>query len=60
MVGNDIIFGVAGNKKDFYIKEEVCEEEGENYDKAINAKFILSSAKGDPEGFNSFLEELLT
>ena len=60
MVGNDIIFGVSGNKKDLYIKEEVSEEEGENYAKEINAKFILSSAKADPEGFNSFLEELLT
>ena len=33
MVKENIILGVAGNKKDLYQKEEVSEEEGEDYAK---------------------------
>ena len=59
MTDENIVLGVAGNKKDLYIKEIVSEEEGENYAKSINAKFKLTSAKSDIQGFEEFLKELL-
>ena len=59
MTDENIILGVAGNKKDLYIKEVVNEEEGENYAKSIKAKFKLTSAKSDIQGFEEFLKELL-
>ena len=59
IVDQNITLGVAGNKVDLYKEEEVTEEEGENYAKSINAKFKLTSAKIDPNGFNDFLKELL-
>jgi len=58
-LGEDIIKGVVGNKQDLFMKEEVKEEEGEKYAKSINAKFRLTSAKCDGEGFINFLELLL-
>ncbi len=60
MVKEDVVLGVVGNKQDLYQKEEVSEEDGENYARSIKAKFKLTSAKEDPEGFNNFLKELLT
>ena len=59
MTDENIVLGVAGNKKDLYINEAVSEEEGENYAKSINAKFKLTSAKSDIQGFEEFLKELL-
>ena len=59
IVGNEVIKGVVGNKQDLYLKEKVTEEEANNYAKTLNAKFKLTSAKKDPEGFSLFLEELL-
>ena len=59
VLGEDIIKGVVGNKQDLFMKEEVGEEEGEKYAKSINAKFRLTSAKTDGEGFIIFLELLL-
>ena len=59
MTDENIVLGVAGNKKDLYIKEIVSEEEGENYAKSINAKVKLTSAKSDIQGFEEFLKELL-
>ena len=59
MTDENIVLGVAGNKTDLYIKEIVSEEEGENYAKSINAKFKLTSAKSDIQGFEEFLKELL-
>ena len=59
LIGDDIIKGVIGNKQDLILNEQVNEEEAIKYAKSINAKFRLTSAKMDPEGFNSFLQELL-
>ena len=59
VLGEDIIKGVVGNKQDLFVKEEVREEEGEKYAESINAKFRLTSAKTDGEGFIIFLELLL-
>ena len=58
-LGDDIIKGVVGNKQDLFMKEEVGDEEGEKYAESINAKFRLTSAKADAEGFIHFLELLL-
>lgn len=58
-LGDDIIKGVVGNKQDLFMKEEVGDEEGEKYAESINAKFRLTSAKADAEGFINFLELLL-
>ena len=46
-LGNNIILGVLGNKKDLFINEEVSEEEGEEYAKSIGARWGLTSAKTD-------------
>jgi small GTP-binding protein len=59
LIGDDIIKGVVGNKCDLYLKESVKEEEGEKYATSINAKFKITSAKTEPDGFVKFLNELL-
>lgn len=58
-IGHNVIKAIVGNKQDLYLEEEVNEEEASNYATSLNAKFRLSSAKTDPEGFTQFLEELL-
>ena len=58
-LGNNIILGVLGNKKDLFVKEEVSEEEGEEYAKSIGARWGLTSAKTDRESFLAFLENLI-
>ena len=45
---------IVGNKTDLYEAEEVKEEEARDYDKSINSKFKLFSAKEDSE-FDRFL-----
>ena len=58
-LGDDIILGVLGNKLDLYLKEEVKEEEGNEYAKSIGAKFALVSAKTQRVKFLEFLEDLI-
>ena len=58
-LGDDIILGVLGNKLDLYLKEEVKEEEGNEYAKSIGAKFALVSAKTQRVKFMEFLEDLI-
>ena len=58
-LGDDIILGVLGNKKDLFLQEEVTEEEGEEYAKSINARWGLTSAKTDRESFLIFVENLI-
>ena len=41
----DIIFGIAGNKKDLFNLEAVDQKEAEAFCKEINASFFLTSAK---------------
>ena len=59
LLGDEIVKAIVGNKQDLFLKEEIKEEEGLKYAKSMNYKFRLTSAKTDPEGFSSFLEELL-
>ena len=49
---------IVGNKKDLYSKEKVKESQGKAFAQSKKAKFKLTSAKDDPLGFNSFLEQL--
>lgn len=58
VVGETPLYAVVGNKIDLYDKEEVKEEEGEAYANGIGAKFLLTSAKCDPQSFTQFIEEL--
>ena len=59
-LGDVYIKGVVANKSDLYLEEEVPTEEGQEYAKNIEAKFLLISAKkDDPKKFENFLRELL-
>ena len=53
-LGENIIKGVIGNKIDKVIEEKITPEEGEEYAKSINARFIVTSAK--TEGQQKFEE----
>ena len=60
-IGLDFVRGVVANKMDLYLNEEVKGNEGEEYAKSINAKFLATSAKkDDPKIFIEFLGNLLT
>ena len=60
MIGDDnIIKAIVGNKQDLYLNEQVSENKANEYAKTLKAKFRLTSAKTEPKGFSSFLEELL-
>ena len=59
-LGNDIIKGVVANKIDLYLEEEVKEDEGEEFAKSIDAKFLTISAKTDnPDKFKKYITELV-
>ena len=58
-LGDDIILGVLGNKKDLFLQEEVSEEEGQEYAKSIGARWGITSAKSDRESFLIFVENLI-
>ena len=59
VLGATPIFGVVGNKNDLYFDEKVKEEDGEEFAKNIGAKYLLTSAKNDSEGFIQFLNIML-
>ena len=52
------VIGLAGNKKDLYLKEEVINEEGNEKAKEIGAIFRLTSAK-EGFGISDLFEELM-
>jgi len=52
------VIGLAGNKKDLYLKEEVNNEEGNEKAKEIGAIFRLTSAK-EGFGISDLFEELM-
>ena len=59
-VGLNIIKGIVANKMDLFLKEKVKENEGEEYAKSINAKFLATAAKeSGPKKFLDFLSNLL-
>ena len=57
-INNKFIYGIVGNKKDLYLKQEVTEEEGRKYAESKGFKFALVSAKADPKSFNDFFLSL--
>ena len=59
ILGNNPVFGLAGNKKDLFQNEEVTEEEGEKKAEEIGALFKLTSAKTGQVGINEFMQSLL-
>ena len=59
-IGPDFIRGIIANKMDLYENEKVSSDEGEEFAKSKNAKFIKFSAKNDgQEKLDEFLIELL-
>ena len=58
-LGDDIVLGVLGNKKDLFMQEKVNEEEAESYANSINAKWSLGSAKTERQGFIDYIGELI-
>ena len=59
ILGDKALIAVAGNKIDLFEKEQVTEDEGEEYAKKIGAKFKLTSAKKNGKEFEKFVESLL-
>ena len=58
-LGKNVIKGIVANKIDLFMKEQVTQEEGEEYAKSIGALFLLTSAKTDsPKKFEGFLTKL--
>ena len=58
-LGENIILGVLGNKKDLFVNEEVTEEQGQEYAKSIGARWGLTSAKTERESFITYVEDLI-
>ena len=60
IIGNEVVYGVVGNKIDLYMNERVLEEDAQKFAEAINAKFKIVSAKERPKEFVDFLKQLVT
>ena len=58
ILGDKPVFGLAGNKKDLFLEEEVDENEGIKKAEEIGAIFKLTSAK-TKHGINELMEQLL-
>ena len=59
IIGNEVVYGVVGNKIDLYLHEQVLEEDAQKFAEAINAKFKIVSAKERPKEFVDFLKQLV-
>lgn len=59
ILGEGPVYGLIGNKKDLFIKEEVDEDTGRNKANEIGAIFKLTSAKTERAAINDFMNELL-
>ena len=58
-IGNDIVYGIAGNKIDLFEKIEVEKERGEKLAENNGALFCQTSAKDNPQGFQKFVNQLV-
>ena len=58
-LGNQVIYGVVGNKFDLFVQEEVLEEDARKFAEQIKAKFKLVSAKDCPGEFVKFIKDLV-
>jgi len=59
ILGESPVYGLVGNKKDLYMKEEIDEDTGRNKAYEIGALFKLTSAKTERGAINDYLVELL-
>ena len=59
ILGEGPVYGLIGNKKDLFIKEEIDEDTGRNKANEIGAIFKLTSAKTERAAINDFMNELL-
>ena len=59
LIGNEVVYGVVGNKMDLFMNEKVLEEDAQKFAEAINAKFRIVSAKESPKDFVNFLRQLV-
>jgi GTPase SAR1 family protein len=59
LYGSDIVLGVAGNKSDLFLQEEVPEEKGRKYAQDHNAIFSLLSAKESKIAIENFVNNLV-
>ncbi len=57
---NNYALGIAGNKADLFLEEEVKESEGIQFAKEHNGLFKLVSAKESREGIDDYFVELFT
>ena len=53
---NKVMFVLIGNKADLYDKWEIKESDAKKFADILHAKFLLSSAKNEPERFQEFLD----
>ena len=58
VITSDAVMGVAGNKSDLYLKEQIKEEDGQKLADEHGYEFSLTSAK-IPKMFDDFLEKLV-
>ncbi len=59
ILGEEAIYGIVGNKSDLYLSEEVKDSDAAEYANSLGMKFRTVSAKNEPTGFVSYIEELL-
>ena len=59
VLGEETILGIAGNKVDMFLEQEITDEEGKEYADKCGAIFALLSAKENKNTIDSFIESLL-
>ena len=58
-LGKEVILGIAGNKADLYLNQQVPYEEGEKFAEERGAIFAEISAKQNKESIDHFMMELV-
>ena len=59
ILGEGIIVGVAANKSDLFLKQEVSDDVGREYAEKNGAIFSLVSAKANKLGLDKFIDQLV-
>ena len=59
ILGDDIILGICGNKKDLVSNKTVEKQKGIEFAESKGALFAETSAKNDPKGFQQFVAQLV-
>ena len=55
---DEAVYGIVGNKTDLYFNEQVKESDATKYAEEMGMRYKGVTAKQDPKGFISFIEEL--